>query len=61
TISLHTISSKDKIVLFCKSGKRSLKALKLLKDVFPDCIAYSLKGGMNAFIESEYKTPIHHD
>lgn len=60
TISRHTISIKDKIVLFCKSGKRSLKALKLLKDVFPDCIAYSLKGGMNAFIQSEYKTPIHH-
>ena len=61
TISLQTISLKDKIVLFCKSGKRSLKALKILKDVFPDCIAFSLKGGMNAFIESEYKTPIHHD
>ncbi len=61
TTSLQTISLKDKIVLFCRSGKRSLKALKLLKDAFPDCNAYSLKGGMNAFVESEYKTPISHD
>jgi molybdopterin/thiamine biosynthesis adenylyltransferase/rhodanese-related sulfurtransferase len=43
---VSTISQKNKIVVFCKSGQRSLKALKLLKEKYPDCQAYSLTGGI---------------
>lgn len=34
------------VVLFCQQGKRSLKALKILKDKFNTIQAYSLKGGI---------------
>jgi molybdopterin/thiamine biosynthesis adenylyltransferase/rhodanese-related sulfurtransferase len=44
---VSTIQTENKIVVFCKSGQRSLKALKLLKDKFPDCQAYSLTGGID--------------
>lgn len=43
------ISTKDKIVLICKSGKRSLSALKLLKEKSTDYNAYSLRGGIDAW------------
>lgn len=43
---VSTISQENKIVVFCKSGQRSLKALKLLKEKYPDCQAYSLTGGI---------------
>lgn len=41
-----TISQENKIVVFCKLGQRSLNAIKILKDKFPDCKAYSLAGGI---------------
>ena len=42
--------SKDKkIVLFCNTGSRSLKAIKILKDKISDAEAYSLKGGIEAW------------
>lgn len=47
--SMQDISIKDKIVLICKTGKRSLSALKLLIEKFPECQAYSLKGGIEAW------------
>ncbi len=50
-----TISSENKIILFCKSGKRSLKALKILKDAYPTCIAYSLQGGIEAWKKHNHK------
>jgi len=43
---VSTIQTENKIVVFCKSGQRSLKALKLLKEKFPNCQAYSLTGGI---------------
>lgn len=41
-----TIPTENKIVVFCKSGQRSLSAIKIIKDKFPDCKAYSLAGGI---------------
>jgi len=52
--SISAIGSKEKIVFICKSGKRSLSALKLLNEKYPDCRAYSLKGGLD-----EWKLKIH--
>jgi adenylyltransferase/sulfurtransferase len=40
------ISTENKIVFFCKSGQRSLNAIKILKEKFPDCMAYNLAGGI---------------
>ncbi|MBS1633757.1 MAG: HesA/MoeB/ThiF family protein [Bacteroidetes bacterium] len=40
---------QTKTVLFCQSGKRSLIAAKLLKERFPECSVYSLKGGIEAW------------
>lgn len=40
------IATEDKIVVFCKSGIRSAKALKILKNKLPTCIAFSLEGGI---------------
>jgi adenylyltransferase/sulfurtransferase len=52
---VSTISQENKIVVFCKSGQRSLKALKLLKEKFPDCQAYSLTGGIEYWKNNNYK------
>lgn len=43
---VSTIPTENKIVFFCKSGQRSLNAIKILKEKFPDCKAYSLAGGI---------------
>ncbi|TRX21702.1 HesA/MoeB/ThiF family protein [Flavobacterium franklandianum] len=42
-----TISTQNRIVVFCKSGQRSAKAVKILKEKFPNCSAYSLAGGID--------------
>ena len=47
---------KNKIVLFCQSGKRSLKAAKMIKEKFPGCIVFSLKGGIEAWSKFHSKT-----
>jgi len=52
---VSTIPKENKIVIFCKSGQRSLKALKLLKEKFPDCQAYSLIGGIEYWKNNNYK------
>ena len=44
---VSTIAQENKIVFFCKSGQRSAQAVKLLKEKFPDCQAYSLTGGID--------------
>ncbi|HRA71651.1 MAG TPA: HesA/MoeB/ThiF family protein, partial [Flavobacterium sp.] len=41
-----TIPTENTIVFFCKSGQRSLRAIKILKEKFPDCKAYRLAGGI---------------
>ncbi|TRX27784.1 molybdopterin-synthase adenylyltransferase MoeB [Flavobacterium franklandianum] len=45
--SVLTISTQNRIVVFCKSGQRSAKAVKILKEKFPNCSAYSLAGGID--------------
>jgi molybdopterin/thiamine biosynthesis adenylyltransferase/rhodanese-related sulfurtransferase len=40
------VIDKDKIVLFCHSGVRSIIAGKLLQEAYPDKEFYSLKGGI---------------
>lgn len=52
---VSTISSENKIVVFCKSGKRSLKALKILNETSPKYIAYSLTGGIEAWKKNNHK------
>lgn len=43
---IWTISIANKMVLYCKSGQRSLKALKIIKDKFPNSNVFSLSGGI---------------
>jgi molybdopterin/thiamine biosynthesis adenylyltransferase/rhodanese-related sulfurtransferase len=52
---VSTIQTENKIVVFCKSGQRSLKALKLLKEKFPNCQGYSLTGGIENWKNNNYK------
>jgi adenylyltransferase/sulfurtransferase len=49
------IPIENKIVVFCKSGQRSLKAIKILKEKFPDCQGYSLTGGIENWKNNNYK------
>jgi adenylyltransferase/sulfurtransferase len=46
---ISTISQENKIVVFCKSGQRSAKAIKIIKENFPSCQAFSLTGGIEAW------------
>ena len=39
---IHT----DKVILFCQTGKRSLEALLLMRNLYPSKEIYSLKGGL---------------
>lgn len=41
------ISTENKIVVFCKSGKRSVTAVNALLKKYPNIVAYSLKGGID--------------
>jgi len=47
---------KNKVVVFCQSGKRSLQAVQLLNELFSDKKVYSLKGGI---VEWKKKYAIH--
>ena len=49
---LKVIPTENKILVFCKSGQRSLNAIKILKEKFPDCKAYSLAGGIENWKKS---------
>ena len=49
---VSTIPTENKILVFCKSGQRSLNAIKILKEKFPDCKAYSLAGGIENWKKS---------
>lgn len=44
--TINDISTKNKIIVFCQTGKRSLVAVKMLNERFPKCSALSLKGGI---------------
>jgi adenylyltransferase/sulfurtransferase len=51
--------SKDKpIVIFCKSGKRSLKAVTLLKKEYPYIEAHSLKDGIEGWMKEHINTKL---
>ena len=43
---ISQISFENKIVVFCNSGARSFKALNTINKIRPNCISYSLKGGI---------------
>lgn len=47
---VSTIPTENKIVVFCKSGQRSLSAIKILKEKFPNCKVYSLAGGIENWL-----------
>ena len=44
-----TYFTENTVVLLCQSGKRSLTALKIMKEKFPKLKLYSLKGGILAW------------
>lgn len=50
----NDISTKNKMVVFCQTGKRSLTAIKLLNEKFPECLAYSLKGGITEWKKQQH-------
>ncbi len=52
---LANIPTENKIVVFCKSGNRSLKAVKILNEKQPQLIAYSLTGGLDAWKQFKNK------
>ncbi|POY36852.1 hypothetical protein C3L50_14980 [Flavobacterium alvei] len=47
--TLSTLSTENIIVVYCKSGQRSAKAVQLLKEKFPNSQSFSLKGGIEAW------------
>jgi len=53
---LSKIPTENKIVFFCKSGQRSAKAIKIIKEKRHNCQAFSLKGGIEAWKNSNYKS-----
>lgn len=44
--AVHEIPIKNKIVVFCQSGKRSATAVTILREKIPEAVAYSLEGGI---------------
>ena len=50
-MALDQLSTANKIVLICRSGKRSSAALQILNTKFPGCKAFSLVGGIDAWHE----------
>jgi len=46
---VSSISTENTIVVFCKSGQRSAKAIKIIQEKFPNCDAFSVAGGIEAW------------
>lgn len=48
------LAHEDNLLVYCASGARSLKAISILKDFFPEKKMHNLKGGlkMTAFLEN---------
>ena len=46
---VNTFNSKNKIVVFCQTGIRSISITKILKEELPENDIYSLKGGIVAW------------
>lgn len=51
---LLSISRDKPIVFYCASGKRSAEAVKIFKKAYPSAKAYSLEGGMKAWMEESF-------
>jgi sulfur-carrier protein adenylyltransferase/sulfurtransferase len=49
--NLAAISTEKPVVFYCASGKRSAEAVKMVKKKYPAAEAYSLEGGMKAWME----------
>lgn len=49
TDAIDKISKNKKVVMYCRSGKRSIRAIKLLQEQFGFNNLYNLKGGILAF------------
>jgi len=47
----QSLITKDAVLVFCRSGNRSLQAAKMLKSMFDDKQIYSLKGGIEKWKE----------
>lgn len=52
---LQSINTNKPIIFYCASGKRSAEAVKMYKKVYPSAEAYSLDGGMKAWMENIYE------
>lgn len=52
--AINEISTKNKMIIFCQSGKRSLTAIKILNEKFPGCPVYSLKGGITEWKKTQH-------
>lgn len=53
--NISSINLSETIVIICQTGKRSLKAVKILKEKHSECKAFSLAGGFEAFNISRQK------
>jgi len=51
----YNFSEEDTVILFCQSGKRSIKALQMLKEKYPGIKARSLQGGIEAWKKQSLK------
>ncbi len=49
----------EKLIVLCQSGKRSLKATKMIKEKFPNSEVFSLKGGVEEWMK--YRTRQHNE
>lgn len=53
--SMNSLPLDYQMVFICKTGKRSMVALHLFKKRFPDAMAFSLKGGLDAWPQAVTK------
>ena len=58
---INEISIKNKAVIFCQTGKRSLAALKILKEKYPESTAFSLIGGIEDWRKYQLTNSKHSD
>ena len=54
-IKINNLKTEGKIIVFCRSGNRSLKAAQILEEKFTDKEIYSLTGGIEGWIKHTEK------
>jgi len=52
--ALADLSTDRSVIFYCASGKRSAEAVKMYKKKYPAAEAYSLEGGIKAWMEHVY-------